>query len=89
MLVTIADGKTALTNAGCGTDYQEAKTNCFFHLHLMDQDNNNLAPPNYVFPSKLKYSNIANATVKVCNHIIASCNTTLIFLTDRLHNSYR
>lgn len=88
MLVTVAEASTALTNAGCGTDYQEAKINCFFHLHLMDQDNNNLAPSNYVFPSKLKYSNIANATVKVCI-IIGSFNNQLLFLTDRLHNCYR
>lgn len=83
MLVTVAEASTAFTNAGCGADYQEAKINCFFHLHLMDQDNNNLAPPNYVFPSKLKYSNIANATVKV-SFLTTSCNDTKYFLFFRL-----
>ncbi|RZC37542.1 hypothetical protein BDFB_012353 [Asbolus verrucosus] len=65
VLVTTIDAPTALNTAGCGSDYAVAKTKCFFHLHLMDQNNNHLVPFNYVFPEKLKNSNIANPNLKV------------------------
>jgi hypothetical protein len=65
VLVTTIDAATALTTAGCGSDYNEAKTNCFFHLHLLDENNNHLVPFNHVFPEKLKNSNLADPNVKV------------------------
>jgi beta-mannosidase len=65
VLVTTIDAATALTTAGCGSDYNEAKTNCFFHLHLLDENNNHLVPFNHVFPEKLKNSNLADPNVKI------------------------
>ncbi|XP_044264654.1 beta-mannosidase-like [Tribolium madens] len=63
--VTTIHAPTALQTAGCGGDYAVAKTKCFFHLQLLDQDNKNLAPFNYVFPEKLKNCTLANPTVKI------------------------
>lgn len=55
----------ALNIAGCGTDYEIAKTKCFFHLHIVNENNEDVSPTNYVFPSKLKEAQISNATVQV------------------------
>ncbi|RZC41636.1 hypothetical protein BDFB_004165 [Asbolus verrucosus] len=65
VLVATMDVPSAFNTVDCGSDYAVAKTKCFFHLHLMDQNNNHLVPFNYVFPEKLKNSNIANPNLKI------------------------
>ncbi|EFA06933.2 Beta-mannosidase-like Protein [Tribolium castaneum] len=63
--VTTIHAPTALQTAGCGSDYAEAKKKCFFHLRLLDQGNNILAPFNYIFPEKLKNCALAKPAVKI------------------------
>ena len=65
VLVTTVDAPTALASVGCGDNYEEAKKNCFFHFHLLDENNNHLVPFNHLFPEKLRNVALPSANVQI------------------------
>ncbi|XP_076269024.1 beta-mannosidase-like [Rhynchophorus ferrugineus] len=52
-----------LSSYNCGSP-QTADQNCFFYFEL-EKDGSRISPSNYIFPVKLKYSNLSSPDVKV------------------------